>query len=63
MSKNKHGDLPHLLISVDPGASNIKIVGSIALDVTCVPIAIDPYCLEVAHDTLAQASNFDRNSG
>lgn len=52
--------LPHLLVSIDPGASSIKVVGSMAGDDACIPLTIEPYCLEVINPS--PNSDFDENS-
>ena len=53
--------LPHLLLAIDAGASSIKIVGSLAGDAECVPLSIDPYCLEV-EDIPPNNSTFNQHS-
>jgi|GEM_PF-3209971 len=60
-SKRLKEDLPHLIIAIDPGASSIKVVGSMAGDDKCYPITLDPYCLEVA-DLPTPNPHFDENS-
>jgi hypothetical protein len=50
----------HLVMAVDPGASLIKIVGSLAGEEICVPLSIDPYCVEI--ESVTPDSNFDHNS-
>lgn len=57
---NTKAKLPHLLIAVDPGASDVKIAGSLAGDDQCVPFTIDPYCLEIEKPVLD--AHFDENS-
>jgi hypothetical protein len=52
--------LPHLVIAIDPGASSIKIVGSLAGDDKCVPITIEPHCIEITDP--APDPNFDEHS-
>ena len=53
-------ELPHLIIAIDPGASSIKIVGSIAGEDKCHPLMIEPYCVEINDPTPDR--NFDENS-
>ena len=38
---------PHLLLSIDPGASSIKVVCSLVGDDKCYPFSIDPDCLDL----------------
>lgn len=61
VQNSKKSSVPHLLIAIDPGASSIKVVGSLEGDVRCVPFTIDPYCLEV-HDDPQPRSDFNENS-
>jgi hypothetical protein len=58
---SKKGEVPHLLIAIDPGASSIKVVGSLEGDSSCVPFTIDPYCLKV-DDSPPSKSDFTENS-
>ena len=58
--KGKPKELPLLIISVDPGASSIKIVGSVAGDDKCCPLIIEPYCVEIDNPT--PDIDFDENS-
>lgn len=58
--KGKSSQLPHLIIAIDPGASSIKIVGSLAGDDSCCPLIIEPYCVEI-EDPLPNL-DFDENS-
>jgi hypothetical protein len=37
----KNNNLPHLLLAIDPGASAIKVVASLAGDLKCLPFTID----------------------
>jgi hypothetical protein len=37
----KNNNLPHLLLAIDPGASAIKVVASLAGDSKCLPFTID----------------------
>ena len=53
-------ELPHLIIAIDPGASSIKIVGSIAGEDKCHPLMIEPYCVEINDPT--PDLNFNENS-
>ena len=59
VKKSRH-ETPHLIIAIDPGASSIKIVGSIAGDDKCHPLTIEPYCVEISD--LTPDINFDENS-
>lgn len=52
--------LPHLIVSIDPGASSIKVVGSMVGDDICHPLTIEPYCLEISNPTPNR--DFDENS-
>lgn len=52
---------PHLILAIDAGASSIKAVGSLAGDTECVPVTLEPYCVEVA-DKPASNLEFDENS-
>jgi hypothetical protein len=58
--KVKSGQIPHLIIAIDPGASSIKVVGSVAGDEKCYPFMIEPYCLEITDPT--PNPDFDQNS-
>jgi hypothetical protein len=58
--KGKPNERPLLIISIDPGASSIKVVGSVAGDDKCCPLIIEPYCVEI-NDPVPDL-NFDQNS-
>jgi hypothetical protein len=58
--KGKTRQLPHLVIAIDPGASSIKVVGSVVGDEKCYPFIIEPYCLEITDPT--PNLDFDHNS-
>ena len=60
-------NLPHLLLSIDPGASSIKVVCSLFGDDKCYPFSIDPDCLDLdlvhESDRIPKPnSNFDHRS-
>ena len=62
-----NNNLPHLLLSIDPGTSSIKVVCSLAGDEKCYPFSIDPDCLDLdlvhESDRIPEPnSNFDHRS-
>ena len=60
-------NLPDLILAIDPGASGIKVVASLAHDEKCYPFTIEPYCvdLDLLHQTDRNPEpnpDFDENS-
>jgi hypothetical protein len=53
--------LPHVIASIDPGASSIKVAYSLIGADICCPMTIEPYCYQI-DDVPPARADFDVNS-